>query len=721
MSENKVIKFDLDPKTLKVKELLNKDFLELEIKAISTAKPNRNGSHFTLESLQKAIPSFYNKPILGSFSVSRDDFRGHEGELEWDSELGQLYYDYTDDTAETPLGMIRGTDKIEIYRDKKDGLDWLKFTCAIWVKYNYKQVKKLLKSKDGHKKISVEVEVNDYEFDENGIEIIKDFTFDGVTILGDNLETGIADANLTILDMIDNALFQKKQKCLCYAYDNMNKNETPEIEVVETEVQDSDNIFSSEIVSNENSEEIEMNQENQEGGKQKMLTYESKRSLLESYLNKIFNGECEEGKDCCYAWVCDLDESNVYFNYMGEFYRAGYLILEGDEQGEGSVSVDFEAKEQVVRSWSVFAAESSEESEEKKCEDESCNEEDCEKKTCEENEDEKPAEDSPAEEDMAAEDKACEEKVCEESDEENKEVLEEQPAETPDDSNDDSDDESDDKDDDDKDDDKDDDNHDTFADANEPIELNDEPTVTDIENKSMEEIIETSTESIVAPEVQVEAEDLGDANAQATEVLDSNVTEIIADDSINTITESVGVGPDGQEAVVVDAETEVEAPVEQPDDNEKEAIFEAVEDVVVTAEVVTVEVDGENLDINTLLEKYNSLKGEFEALNQTVKSQKAQALAQFAADFINADSDVDEDARKSYIQQISEKCLSYEFTSEDEIVKFAKSLLAMYYYENKVSKKETSDFSFSIEHPVHVEKNVSSNKLKDAINKLNLL
>ena len=48
MSENKVIKFDLDPKTLKVKELLNKDFLELEIKAISTANPNRNGSEIMI-------------------------------------------------------------------------------------------------------------------------------------------------------------------------------------------------------------------------------------------------------------------------------------------------------------------------------------------------------------------------------------------------------------------------------------------------------------------------------------------------------------------------------------------------------------------------------------------------------------------------------------------------------------------------------------------------
>ena len=66
---DKVKKFELDPKTVKVKELLNKDFLEVEIKAISTANPNRNGSYFTRESLEKAIPTFYNKPILGSFST----------------------------------------------------------------------------------------------------------------------------------------------------------------------------------------------------------------------------------------------------------------------------------------------------------------------------------------------------------------------------------------------------------------------------------------------------------------------------------------------------------------------------------------------------------------------------------------------------------------------------------------------------------------------------
>lgn len=424
-----------------------------------------------------------------------------------------------------------------------------------------------------------------------------------------------------------------------------------------------------------------------------MLTYETKRSLLESWLHQNLNKDCDGNE--CYAWVCDLDDSNVYFNYMGDYFRAGYLILESDEQSEGSVNINLDAKEKVVRSWATFAEECS------NADDNACEEKTCEEKTCEEVEEETHSEEAPVEEEMSSEEQSC--------DEEPKDNMEEQPEDDGDENDeDDKNDDSDDSNDSDYSDDS--DNHDTFSEGEESVDLNTEPNVTEVENKSMEEIIETSTKSIAAPEVQTEAENMGDANAQVTEVLDYEVTEEIAEDSINTISETVSVGPDGQEAVVVGEVAEDETDVEQPDDNDKEAIFEAV----------TVEVNGENLDINALLEKYNALKDEFEALNQTVKSQKVQALIQFATDFINADSDVDEDSRNSYIEQISEKCLSCEFTSEAEIEKFAKSLLAMYYYENKVSKKETSDFSFSIEHHVHTEKPVSgNNKLRDAINKLN--
>lgn len=355
---NKILKFDLNAKSVKVKKLLNEDFLEVSINAISTAYPNRNNSHFTKEALENAIQTFYNKPILGSFSVSKDDFRGHESGLEYDEDLDQIYYDYTDEISERPLGLIRQSDKVEVYHNNKDGLDWIRFTCAIWVKYNYKQVKSLLKSPT--KKISVEIEVNDYEIDEKGIEIIKDFTFDGVTILSDKLETGIADAKMTILDLVDDSLFQKKQKALAFAYKALDEAQGV-VEIPELETQDSnkEDFIENPIDNEAPASEIEMDKElNQEGGEvvQMNLTMQAKIQLLEAYLKDAFND---------WVWVCDLDEEYVYFSVEADEFRATYSITldevaEGEEQ-TGSVEVDVANRERVVRAWKVFEAEEVEE------------------------------------------------------------------------------------------------------------------------------------------------------------------------------------------------------------------------------------------------------------------------------------------------------------------------------------------------------------------------
>lgn len=324
------------------------------MKAISSAYPNRNNSYFTKESMEKAIPTFFNKPILGSFSVGDDDFRGHEGELEWDEELQQYYFDYTDPDSETPLGLIRAEDKVELVQEA-DGLYWIKFTCALWVKYSYKLIKRLLKSYNGKKKISVEVEVNDYYVDENGIEVITDFTFDGVTILSDNLETGIAGAELTILDKIENFVFKKKEQCLVYAYSSLeNSKNKKELEKG----------ISKDPVVNEGEEEITMkdkeNQDNQKGGKFSMLTYEAKRNLIESWLNTNY----VDDEDYVYIWVADMDDISVYFSFKGEYFKASYSI-DGDQ-----VYVDFDNREKVIRSWEVFTEEpKTEDMEKTTCED----------------------------------------------------------------------------------------------------------------------------------------------------------------------------------------------------------------------------------------------------------------------------------------------------------------------------------------------------------------
>lgn len=87
MNDKIIKKFELSPNNLKIKNILNQDFLMVEIYAISDMNPNRNKSYFTLESMKKAIPTFYNKPVLTYYDPITNDMKGHEDEMKYDSEL----------------------------------------------------------------------------------------------------------------------------------------------------------------------------------------------------------------------------------------------------------------------------------------------------------------------------------------------------------------------------------------------------------------------------------------------------------------------------------------------------------------------------------------------------------------------------------------------------------------------------------------------------------
>ena len=64
MDKNKILKFDLSNKNIKIKELLSGDFLALDVWAINNDYPNNNGSTFTVEGMREAIPTVFNKPYL---------------------------------------------------------------------------------------------------------------------------------------------------------------------------------------------------------------------------------------------------------------------------------------------------------------------------------------------------------------------------------------------------------------------------------------------------------------------------------------------------------------------------------------------------------------------------------------------------------------------------------------------------------------------------------
>ncbi len=215
-------RFELNPDQLRIREILtDKSFLEVEIYAISNANPNRNMSHFTLDSMKKGLATFADKPILGFFN--QNDFESHNGRMMHDPEFNKDYWDNSN--GEQILGFVRQSDHKEIV-EGPDGLMWIRCTAMICTQYNYKQVKRLLKDK--RKKVSVEVDYKESEVID-GILNIYDFELVGITILGSKngvqVKEGIEGAHMSVLDIIESDVFSRQKKALVFAYSQLDPTE----------------------------------------------------------------------------------------------------------------------------------------------------------------------------------------------------------------------------------------------------------------------------------------------------------------------------------------------------------------------------------------------------------------------------------------------------------------------------------------------------------------
>jgi len=239
--ESRKLCFEVEASNVTLEQIYQSDFLELQMRAISTANPNLNNSWFTLESLENSKESCRNKPILGYFN-DNNDFEGHNGVWRVDQETGLPYWDTKN--GEQILGIIRDDDEIKIVHDDESGLDWLCLSCAIWTQYNFKQVKRLFKDAMKAKKtggvaknISVEIDILEGEKQENGIFRIDKFNLIGVTILGSRngkqIQPGIENAALSLpeiagTDFYSTDMYAKNTEFLRAVYSRLENNEDNE-------------------------------------------------------------------------------------------------------------------------------------------------------------------------------------------------------------------------------------------------------------------------------------------------------------------------------------------------------------------------------------------------------------------------------------------------------------------------------------------------------------
>ena len=679
MNEKKILKFDLQSKDLQVKNLLNQEFLNISIKAISSANPNRNRSHFTPDSLRKATSTCYNKPILAHFKPEENDFGAHEDNgLHYDSENDNYYFDYTKD-SEVPIGLIRQNDKVEVVEE--NGLTWLNVSAALWVQYNYKACKRLLK--DRHKKVSVEVEVNSSYIDERGIEIIEDFTLLGISVLGSSVTEAIPGASLDITDLKDNAMFNKQFARLQFAYQKLDE---------QTETKDTaiNNTFSTVHNSNpepnstsgpdfeqpvENEKDKEITMKTEKGGEnveefEIKLTNDNKADLLSSAIREALP---DNGDPSSFAYLADFDDEFLYYCLNGAYYKAPYSI--DTSTTPYAVNIALDEAIPVIRSWGSYSDTKNSDMDEKdmKKMEEECPE--CHKPMSECECDKKQNEACDDKQVEACEDKQVEEKIdvtvhsAEEGDKEecsteNKEECSE--------------------------------GEDCEKECNnaKDVECN---STEDKEECASDEKPEEKECNSVDPEdgthVNHSADD-GECEKEcnsAEEKECNNAKDVECNSEDGECPEKECNSEDGKE----------ECSAEEKECNSAENVeCNSTEDKQCEETIIspdTYSVDGEMISGAQLFEKFTALQTAYNQLQEKFSSKMQEEFRSFAYVMVKDEVDLSEDNAKAIFSQIDEACSSKKFSSQDEVEDYTTSLIAKALYsQKKEARKSAKEYSSNI-------------------------
>lgn len=203
---------------------------------------NRNNSKITEKVMKKAFPTFANKPILAEIVESENgekDFGSHSFTIESD-ENGNEYTHY----IEKPVGIVPETNDIHLEYDESQDKT---YTIVNGYIFNYygNETADIIKRKNGTK-VSVELEIYDMAWSgKDKVLVINDFSFAGITLLGESVGEGMLGSRLDIADfskketidyseqLIEMQERLKKLETACF--NNINNNEKEETIEVDKE------------------------------------------------------------------------------------------------------------------------------------------------------------------------------------------------------------------------------------------------------------------------------------------------------------------------------------------------------------------------------------------------------------------------------------------------------------------------------------------------------
>lgn len=173
---NTKIKFSVeDAKVLK--ENPNSNFAVLSLDFFASGE-NLHDMYVSEETLMRTADTIKNCPLVWKYDPRLNDI-------------------YTHDKDEVPCGFVPETSKINA-RKLEDGRTMLSIVAYVWKRYTG-DLLSFFKRDGGKKPVSVEMTVYETEQMSNGLVEIKDFIYEGITILGSFVTPAIPAANATVL------------------------------------------------------------------------------------------------------------------------------------------------------------------------------------------------------------------------------------------------------------------------------------------------------------------------------------------------------------------------------------------------------------------------------------------------------------------------------------------------------------------------------------------
>lgn len=211
------------------------NLLKVKLRVVNVGT-NLNNSHFSKEAIQSAEKSLSNIPILGYIKYDNEDnaldFDGHNiiTNIVKDENGFSVERKY----LEQPIGVIPESNNItyETYNDK----EYLCCEGYIWKSYANEGYGLIMSSDE--KSISMEIKVLEGDMDnKTKIFDISSFEFLGVTVLGDDVNPGIEDANLTKCFSMNNYKLAIQEICKeIFSMKGESKVDVVEKDTVEEEV-----------------------------------------------------------------------------------------------------------------------------------------------------------------------------------------------------------------------------------------------------------------------------------------------------------------------------------------------------------------------------------------------------------------------------------------------------------------------------------------------------